>query len=180
MPTVLQCEGNLYLAALALAHEPAQEVRELQRTFFVSGADLLTIALPPLIPLGWSAQPCIPFERMHLPAMPPSITFAKVVTEDTASFLTCGTRQWLSLHALLAGELFPEPSEAGLPTPFPPLPGIFLGYGIPHIPHSITLDNHDWRLLCIECMWERDAMHFTRFQHSVVMDRHLLCGNPRD
>lgn len=180
MPSVSQSRGNLYLAALALAQRPAQEVRELQRTFFATGADILTISLPPLIPLGWNARPCVPFERMHLPAMPASITFSSVVTEDAASFLMCGTRQWLSLHDSLAQELVPGESVKGLSPPFPSLAGIFLGYGIPRVSPAMSLTNHDWRLLCIECMWERDAIRFTRFQYSVMMDRHLLSDSRHD
>ncbi|HHU88998.1 MAG: hypothetical protein ACOXZ2_06665 [Sphaerochaetaceae bacterium] len=160
----------LYLLALSLSQLASAQVEQVRGKLWQSEGELLSQALPPLIPLQWSSEVLPPFENLELPKMAQSVTFNRIEVEEGTLFLKSFESEYLEAVEEIK-KRYPASDNSNYP--FPPSEGILLGRG-KWGKEPIEVINNDWRLLYLRVEWQTLGDKLTHISHQLLTNRHLL------
>lgn len=162
------------LFALGLSVKASEKLYKIQKEIYKRNKQLEALALPPLIPLLWSNQNSVVFEKLVFEKMPKLISFETLSSIDSDLYLTCASTKWSSVINRLRTTLLENNIEEKTNLiPFNANDGIYLGKSCPSLPEIEPIINNDWRFYKIECNYTLIKNRLINFNHRFLWDHHL-------
>lgn len=163
------------LFALGLSVKTSEKLYKIQKEIYKINKQIEALALPPLIPLLWSNQNAVAFEKLTLEKMPKSISFETLSPIDSDLYLTCTSEKWsLVMGRLRTALLKNNIKEKADRIPFKASDGIYLGKSCPSLSEIEPIVNNDWRFYKIECHYTLIKNRLMNLNYRFLWDHHLI------